>query len=158
MIEKRYIDAIQLQKDIIETGIYPVCVRRKIERAQSVNITSITDISDKKLLFNRCECGNYYVKANDGKYLYHLDAKYSEDGKSHWMCHNGDGVVETESECCGSYDIHKTYYTLKESKFSGVVVGYTDLTISAFIYVDSDDHDVYFCRRYKAEEASINYD
>lgn len=89
-------------------------------------------------LFDRCKCKGLYKKVYDGLFVY-LD---KENLKADLVNTNlagadNDGTVEKDIDCA-----EKRYYEHKDSNFSGIIVGFTDLVVVGFldvIYQDACD-------------------
>lgn len=73
-------------------------------------------------LFDKVRCKGFYAKFNDGKYVFLDTHNLSAD----FMCN--EIVIKAEDE-----RIEKTYFRHKKMNFSGIVVGFIDLTISAWL-------------------------
>ena len=73
-------------------------------------------------LFDKVRCKGFYAKFNDGKCIFLDTNNLSAD----FMC--GEDIIEDDDE-----RIEKTYFRHKEMNFSGIIVGFTDLTISAWL-------------------------
>lgn len=75
-MEKKYIDAEALKRDLIERGLYPAIVKNAIERAPAADVVEVVRCKDCKHLETvidiigdmYCFCGNA-----DGKYITEVD-------------------------------------------------------------------------------------
>lgn len=121
---------------------------------------------DKKdLLFKKCRCLAYLAPAKDGRCIEHYKPEQSPDGKDHFVLNAGKGANKyeggtteyAESECCGEYDLEKTYYARKELEFSGIVVGFKDIVTEGYLGVDYEEpyYGSPFYRVFKAPKTVV---
>jgi len=102
-------------------------------------------MTNKDLLFRKCECFSYLKSVHDGVCIERVDPKDAEDGEEHYvLCKSGSGPRLPyypgscdESPCEGSFDLEKTYYKKTEKNFVGVCVGFRDIVTEGYLGVDT---------------------
>lgn len=93
---------------------------------------------DDNYLFQKVKCDGFIHKINDGRYIGHDEewncwyVKGYDSEKKDYIC---EDIPEENYD--GSLNFLKTYYQEKKQRFSGVVVGFKDVVINGFLYVDT---------------------
>lgn len=114
-----------------------------------------------KWMLQTVECSAYLKKVKDGRYIYKLDKGYSGTGRDEWFYadeHNDDEKARARTipnEDVGGSDFIKTYYELKEKRFTGVVVGFELVVVKAELYLDyyEDGYsEGYFVNKHPVEQ------
>lgn len=80
-------------------------------------------------LFDKVRCKGFYAKFHDGRYILLDEQNLMDD----LMC-SGNVIEEDVDD-----RIEKTYFRHRKMNFKGVVVGFVDLVISAWLDVGYDD-------------------
>ena len=89
-----------------------------------------------ELLFKCVECSAYLKKVNDGV---HISLTYGEPNEDKsGTFHHADG---SETKCQFEGDgVDKTYYTRKDAKFRGLVVGIKGIVAKGLLFTDTGYH------------------
>lgn len=95
--------------------------------------------------FRMVECSGYLQKINDGRFIIHnnVDGSVyadlnSQPDNSFKLDENNSCWMKEIGESCGDLEFIKTYYKFKENHFVGMCVGYKEVEVSAYLYVDWD--------------------
>lgn|SRR5574344_666547 len=96
--------------------------------------------------FKIVKCDGYLNKINDGRFIrctdtescyVDLNSKSKPDNGFTWdKLHQA--WIKDIPDGEGALEFLKTYYKLKEKRFTGVCVGYKDVELSAWLYIDYD--------------------
>lgn len=98
--------------------------------------------------FRTVKCTGYLKKVNDGRFILNdnnvcqyvdLNSKDKPDEGFYRdecdMC-----WVKDIEEYCGSLEFLKTYYQIVKKEFTGMCVGYKDIIITSWLYMDAYDN------------------
>lgn len=97
-------------------------------------------------MFQKVKCRAYMKKVNDGRFIQKIDSMEKESGLPAYLYvdTNRRNELGTDSwskavdEYCGELEFLKTYYQHTEKEFTGIVVGMKMITVSAYLYVDTE--------------------
>lgn len=84
-------------------------------------------------LFEKVKCKGFYAKVYDGTYVF-LDKENLKATHMNSNATESDCVVEEEVD-----RVEKTYYKHVSQNFSGVIVGFKDLTVKGYLDVIYND-------------------
>lgn len=92
-------------------------------------------------MFRTVKCRAYMKKVNDGRYI----QEHKNDGSTSdytyilgYDYEKHEDITKDVGEPEGALDMLKTYYERTEKEFVGVVVGMKMVTVTGFIYADTD--------------------
>lgn len=88
---------------------------------------------EKELLFKKVKCSGLLKKVYDGKYICK-----DEDGNCFYSTSDGKKTPVPEDDYDGSLNFLKTYYKRVKHNFSGVVVGFKDVVVTGYLYVETN--------------------
>lgn len=96
-------------------------------------------------MFRFVRCKAYMKKVNDGRFIEMLPGSDTPDGTEAYYYVDANRMTEDHEpwmqeivEFCGDLEFIKTYYQHTEKQFVGIVVGMKMLTVSAYLYVETN--------------------